>query len=578
MKRVLSNLKYYKKETVLGPLFKLFEALLELLVPLIVSYIIDKGIKADTPNKKMIIVMSILLIVVALVGFVFSIIAQFFNAKAAVGLSSKLRKNVYSKIQGLSYLQLDEIGTSSLITIMTNDVNQVQVGVNLTLRLFLRSPIVVFGALIMAFLIDVNLALIFLGVILLLLLVVLGIMFICIPLYKKVQNRLDEVTLSTRENLVGARVIRAFAKEKSEIEEFENKNRDLVSSQKIVGFVSSLMNPLTYVIVNFGIILLIYFGAIKVDGGVLSQGNIVALYNYLSIILVELIKLANLVITINKSIACGHRIDNVLSLKPNLKYTDEKVDDSSFIEYRNVSLQYNIGSDEKALENINFKVEKGQIIGIIGGTGSGKTSIINLLPHFYDATEGKVILDGKNVNSYNDEELRMRFGIVPQKAVLFRGTIRSNLLWGNANASENDLIEALEVSQAMDFVSKKEGGIDGIVEQNGANFSGGQKQRLSIARALTRKPEILILDDSTSALDYLTDFKLRSAIRKLSYKPTVFIVSQRTSSIQDADLIIVLDEGKMVGKGTHEELLNSCVEYQEIYYSQVRKEEKHDEK
>ena len=578
MKRVLSNLKYYKKETVLGPLFKLFEALLELLVPLIVSYIIDKGIKADTPNKKMIIVMSILLIVVALVGFVFSIIAQFFNAKAAVGLSSKLRKNVYSKIQGLSYLQLDEIGTSSLITIMTNDVNQVQVGVNLTLRLFLRSPIVVFGALIMAFLIEVNLALIFLGVILLLLLVVLGIMFICIPLYKKVQNRLDEVTLSTRENLVGARVIRAFAKEKSEIEEFENKNRDLVSSQKIVGFVSSLMNPLTYVIVNFGIILLIYFGAIKVDGGVLSQGNIVALYNYLSIILVELIKLANLVITINKSIACGHRIDNVLSLKPNLKYTDEKVDDSSFIEYRNVSLQYNIGSDEKALENINFKVEKGQIIGIIGGTGSGKTSIINLLPHFYDATEGKVILDGKNVNSYNDEELRMRFGIVPQKAVLFRGTIRSNLLWGNANASENDLIEALEVSQAMDFVSKKEGGIDGIVEQNGANFSGGQKQRLSIARALTRKPEILILDDSTSALDYLTDFKLRSAIRKLSYKPTVFIVSQRTSSIQDADLIIVLDEGKMVGKGTHEELLNSCVEYQEIYYSQVRKEEKHDEK
>lgn len=578
MKRVLSNLKYYKKETVLGPLFKLFEALLELLVPLIVSYIIDKGIKADTPNKKMIIAMSILLIVVALVGFVFSIIAQFFNAKAAVGLSSKLRKNVYSKIQGLSYLQLDEIGTSSLITIMTNDVNQVQVGVNLTLRLFLRSPIVVFGALIMAFLIDVNLALIFLGVILLLLLVVLGIMFICIPLYKKVQNRLDEVTLSTRENLVGARVIRAFAKEKSEIEEFENKNRDLVSSQKIVGFVSSLMNPLTYVIVNFGIILLIYFGAIKVDGGVLSQGNIVALYNYLSIILVELIKLANLVITINKSIACGHRIDNILSLNPNLKYTDEKVDDSSFIEYRNVSLQYNIGSDEKALKNINFKVEKGQIIGIIGGTGSGKTSIINLLPHFYDATEGKVILDGKNVNSYNDEELRMRFGIVPQKAVLFRGTIRSNLLWGNANASENDLIEALEVSQAMDFVSKKEGGIDGCVEQNGANFSGGQKQRLSIARALTRKPEILILDDSTSALDYLTDFKLRSAIRKLSYKPTVFIVSQRTSSIQDADLIIVLDEGKMVGKGTHEELLNSCVEYQEIYYSQVRKEEKHDEK
>ena len=578
MKRVLSNLKYYKKETVLGPLFKLFEALLELLVPLIVSFIIDKGIKADTPNKKMIIAMSILLIVVALVGFVFSIIAQFFNAKAAVGLSSKLRKNVYSKIQGLSYLQLDEIGTSSLITIMTNDVNQVQVGVNLTLRLFLRSPIVVFGALIMAFLIDVNLALIFLGVILLLLLVVLGIMFICIPLYKKVQNRLDEVTLSTRENLVGARVIRAFAKEKSEIEEFKNKNRDLVSSQKIVGFVSSLMNPLTYVIVNFGIILLIYFGAIKVDGGVLSQGNIVALYNYLSIILVELIKLANLVITINKSIACGHRIDNILSLNPNLKYTDEKVDDSSFIEYRNVSLQYNIGSDEKALENINFKVEKGQIIGIIGGTGSGKTSIINLLPHFYDVTEGKVILDGKNVNSYNDEELRMRFGIVPQKAVLFRGTIRSNLLWGNANASENDLIEALEVSQAMDFVSKKEGGIDGIVEQNGANFSGGQKQRLSIARALTRKPEILILDDSTSALDYLTDFKLRSAIRKLSYKPTVFIVSQRTSSIQDADLIIVLDEGKIVGKGTHEELLNSCVEYQEIYYSQVRKEEKHDEK
>ena len=574
MKKVLSNLKHYKKETILGPLFKLFEAMLELLVPLIVSYIIDKGIKTDIPDKKIIVIMSILLVGVALIGFLFSITAQFFNAKAAVGLSTKLRKNVYSKIQGLSYSQLDEMGTSSLITIMTNDVNQVQVGVNLTLRLFLRSPIIVFGALVMAFVIDANLALIFLGVIILLLLVVLGIMYICIPLYKKVQTRLDKVTLSTRENLVGARVIRAFAKEEAEINDFKQKNKNLVASQKIVGFVSSFMNPLTYVIVNFGIILLIHYGAIKVDSGILSQGNIVALYNYLSIILVELIKLANLVITINKSIACGNRIEGVLSLDSNLKHSDEQREDSSYIEYRNVSLKYHVGSDEKALSNINFNVEKGQIIGIIGGTGSGKTSVINLLPHFYDATEGTVTLEGKNVNSYNDEQLRMKFGIVPQKAVLFRGTIRSNLLWGNEDASEKDLIEALEVSQSMDFVSKKEGGIDSIVEQNGANFSGGQKQRLSIARALTRKPEILILDDSTSALDYLTDSKLRSAIRKLSYKPTVFIVSQRTSSIQDADLIIVLDEGKMVGKGTHEELLNSCVEYQEIYYSQVRKEEK----
>lgn len=574
MKKVLSNLKHYKKETILGPLFKLFEAMLELLVPLIVSYIIDKGIKTDIPDKKIIVIMSILLVGVALIGFLFSITAQFFNAKSAVGLSTKLRKNVYSKIQGLSYSQLDEMGTSSLITIMTNDVNQVQVGVNLTLRLFLRSPIIVFGALVMAFVIDANLALIFLGVIILLLLVVLGIMYICIPLYKKVQTRLDKVTLSTRENLVGARVIRAFAKEEAEINDFKQKNKNLVASQKIVGFVSSFMNPLTYVIVNFGIILLIHYGAIKVDGGILSQGNIVALYNYLSIILVELIKLANLVITINKSIACGNRIEGVLSLDSNLKHSDEQREDSSYIEYRNVSLEYHVGSDEKALSNISFNVDKGQIIGIIGGTGSGKTSVINLLPHFYDATEGTVTLEGKNVNSYNDEQLRMKFGIVPQKAVLFRGTIRSNLLWGNEDASEKDLIEALEVSQSMDFVSKKEGGIDSIVEQNGANFSGGQKQRLSIARALTRKPEILILDDSTSALDYLTDSKLRSAIRKLSYKPTVFIVSQRTSSIQDADLIIVLDEGKMVGKGTHEELLNSCVEYQEIYYSQVRKEEK----
>jgi ATP-binding cassette subfamily B multidrug efflux pump len=574
MKKILSHLKKYKKEAILGPLFKLFEAALELLIPLIVSTVIDKGINAEPVNKNLIIQFCLLLVGVALTGFLFSITAQYFNAKAAVGLSTSLRKTLYGKIQSLSYSELDEVGTSSLITRMTSDVNQVQTGVNLTLRLLLRSPIIVFGALIMACTIDLQLALIFIGVIVLLLIIVLGIMYVCIPLYKKVQGKLDSVTLSTRENLVGSRVIRAFAKEDEERQSYHQKNGSLAKAQKAVGLISGLMNPLTYIVVNFGVILLIHFGAIKVNDGILSQGDVVALYNYLSIILIELVKLANLVITINKSIACGNRINQVIDMKSTLINKDNDSHSDSYIEFKNVTLSYHKGSDEKALTNINFKVNKGEIIGIIGGTGSGKTSLINLLPHFYDVTEGQVIFEGRNVNSYPNEELRVKFGIVPQKAVLFTGTIKSNLLWGNNNASSNDIEEALEISQSKEFVLKKSKGLDSPVSQGGSNFSGGQKQRLCIARALVRKPDVLILDDSTSALDYATDAKLRKALRKLSYNPTIFIVSQRTSSIQDANKIIVLDEGKVVGIGTHEELLKNCEEYQEIYYSQVKKEER----
>ncbi|MDD6302261.1 MAG: ABC transporter ATP-binding protein [Bacillales bacterium] len=573
MKNILLHLRKYIKETILGPTFKLFEACLELLVPLIVAYIVDNGINNEKGiNKDLIIYSCLVMIGIAFLGFAFSITAQYFSAKAAVGASTSLRSSLYKKIQSLSYSELDKMGTSTLITRMTSDVNQVQTGINLTLRLFLRSPIIVFGALIMAFTISPRLALIFIVVIILLLFIVLGVMFICIPLYKKVQNKLDSVTLSTRENLVGARVIRAFTREEDEIKSYHKKNKELKETQKKVGLISGLMDPLTYIIVNFGIIILVYLGAIKVNVGDLSQGDIIALYNYMSIILVELVKLAKLIITMNKAIACSNRIEQVMKLESSLIHKENDISSHYYIEYNNVSLKYHKDS-LNSLSNISFSVNKGDTIGIIGGTGSGKTSLINLLCHFYDATNGFVSLNGKNVNSYNDEELREKIGIVPQKAVLFHGTIKSNLLWGNKNASMEDLNEALEISQSIDFVKNKEKGIDSVVEQNGANFSGGQKQRLCIARALVRKPEILILDDSTSALDYATDARLRLALKSLSYKPTIFIISQRTSSLQNADKIIVLDEGKVVGIGTHDELLNNCEEYQEIHYSQNKKED-----
>jgi ABC-type multidrug transport system fused ATPase/permease subunit len=573
MKKILSYLKEYKKETFLGPLFKLFEAGLELLIPLIVSSIIDKGIKQEIPNKEYILTMFFIMIGCSFVGFLFAIIAQYFSAKAACGLSSELRKQLFNKIQSLSYREFDEVGTSSLITRMTSDVNQVQVGVNLTLRLFLRSPIIVFGAMIMAFTISSKIALIFVGVIILLLIVVLGIMAICIPLYQKAQKKLDKLTLATRENLVGSRVIRAFGQEDDEIAAYQEKNQSLTKEQKLIGRVSSLMNPLTFALINIAIILLIYFSAIEVKNDVLTSGNVVALYNYLSLILVELIKLANLIITINKAIASGRRIEEVLNLESSLKVepSDEIKPHQHYLEFHHVQLKYHQKA-KSALEDISFNVDQGDTIGIIGGTGSGKTSLVNLIPHFYDVTAGEILLEGKNINQYDVTTLRNRIGIVPQKAVLFKGTIASNLAWRKLDASEEEMLEAIKLAQGEEIIQNKEDGLQSSVSQNGANFSGGQKQRLCIARALINHPEILIFDDSSSALDYSTDAKLRKSLASLPYHPTIFLVSQRTSSIQHATKIIVLDHGQMVDIGTHEELLTRCEAYQEIYYSQIKKE------
>lgn len=573
MKKTLSFLKNYKLQSILAPLFKLIEAFLELLVPIIVSAIVDKGINVATPDTQYILYMFLLMLGVGLVGFLFSITAQYFAAVAAVGLSTDLKKALFKKIQSLPYYSLDKVGSSSLVTRMTSDATQVQNGVNMTLRLFLRSPVIVFGALIMACTISLKISLIFLGVIIILLIVVLTIMFKCIPLNKKSQERLDSITLSTRENLVGARVIRAFSKEDSEIKSYQAKNEDLAKQQKHIGWINGLMNPLTYVILNAAIILVVYVGAINVNTGDLSQGNVIALYNYLSIILTELIKFASLIITINKAIACANRVESVLNIDDNLKFSDETNISTSYIEFNNVTLKYHEGSSP-ALKNISFKVNKGDTIGIIGGTGSGKTSLVNLLPHFYDASEGNVSLEGNNVNSYDLNVLRSKFGVVPQKAVLFKGTIRSNLTFRKKDATDEEIYDALKTAQGIDVVEKKETGLDSEVEQNGQNFSGGQKQRLCIARALVGKPDILILDDSSSALDYATDAKLRKALKHLDYKPTVFIVSQRTSSIAHCDKIIVLDNGEMVGIGTHEELLKNCEVYQEIHYSQTKKEDR----
>lgn len=571
MKKLLKYLKHYKLQSVLAPLFKLLEACFELIVPLIVAEIIDHGITAGW-GAGYVVKMCLILIALGVVGLISAVCAQFFAAKAAVGFSKELRSDLFKKIQSLSYYEIDKIGTSKMITRMTSDVNQIQSGVNLVLRLFMRSPFIVFGAMIMAFVISVTAGWVFAATIFVLCIVVFGIMLITIPLYKKSQANLDGVTAATRETLTGSRVIRAFCKEEEEIEEFNRRNVKLAASQNFAGKISALMNPLTFAIINSGIIALIYVGAIKVDSGSLSQGQVVALYNYMSQILIELIKLANLIITVTKSFACAGRINEILDMKSSLIHGEQAtvVDNAHYIEFKKVCASYSGGA--YALDNISFSAEKGQTIGIIGGTGSGKTTLVNLIPHFYDAVEGEVLIDGKNVNSIGDEKLREFCGIVPQTAVLFKGSVRDNLKWGNENASDEEIRQAVETACASDVIASKKGGLDEAVEQGGKNFSGGQRQRLTIARALVKKPEILILDDSASALDYATDARLRKNLRSIDYDPTVFIVSQRTSSVMNADKILVLDGGKLAGTGTHEELLATCPLYREIHYSQFEKE------
>ncbi len=567
MKNLFKYFKNYKKEVILAPTFKLLEALLELLIPIIVANIIDNGIKNN--DTTYIIKMVILMIGCGLVGLILSLIGQFFSAKAAVGFSTKLRRDLFKKLQELSFTQIDNLGTASMITRMTNDVNQLQTGINLTLRLFLRSPFVVFGAAIMASRIAPHVSHIFFITIGVLSIIVFGIILISLPMYKKTQENLDSVLEKTSENLTGSRVIRAFANEETEIENYNISTKKLEKQQNKVGNLSFLMNPLTYIVVNLAIILLINQGAILVSAGVILQGTVIALYNYMSQILVELIKLANLIVTMTKSIASGKRINQVFEIDTHtdvLENTNNQ--ELPYLVFDNVSLTYNM-SQEASLEKINFNLEKGQILGIIGGTGSGKSSLINLLLRFYDVTSGNIILDNQIIESYDPILLRDKVSIVPQKAVLFKGTIRSNILMGKEDATDEEIIEALEIAQAIDVVNSK-GGLDAVVEQNGRNYSGGQKQRLSIARSLIKKPEILILDDSSSALDYATDAKLRIALKNLDYHPTIIIVSQRTTSIEHADKILVLDDGEQVGFDNHDNLLKSCEVYQEIYYSQFK--------
>lgn len=571
MKKLLVYLKAYKKETILAPLFKMLEASFELFVPLVIAAIIDTGIEnKDVPY---IVRMAIVLVALAIVGLTCSLTAQYFSAKAAVGFAAKLKSALFAHIESLSFKEIDTLGTSTLITRMTSDINQVQSGVNLVLRLFLRSPFIVFGAMIMAFTIDVKAALIFVVAIPLLAIVVFGIMLVSIPLFKKVQGALDSVLGITRQNLTGVRVIRAFNKEQSEIENFDEKNAVLTGLQKFVGKISALMNPVTFIIVNGAIATLIWVGALRVDAGILSQGQVVALVNYMSQILVELVKLANLIITVTKAVACGNRIQSVFEIKPSMEEGSRRYSASSedgySVEFKNVNLCYNEGADS-SLTGIDFSVRKGETVGIIGGTGSGKSSLVGLIPRFYDATQGQVLVDGVNVNEYSFDELREHVGIVMQKAVLFKGTIRENLKWGKNDATDEELWAAIDAAQAREFVETKDGGLDFEIAQGGKNLSGGQKQRLTIARALVRKPDILILDDSASALDYATDAKLRAAIAALPGNMTVFIVSQRTASIMHADKIIVLDDGKIVGMGTQEELLENCEVYKEIYNSQFK--------
>ncbi len=575
MFKLLKYMGSYKKETVLAPLFKMLEAFFELLVPLVMADIIDVGIaNRDTGH---IVRMCLLMAALGLIGLVCSITAQFFAARAATGFSAKLKRALFAHVQSLSYTELDTLGTGRLITTMTSDINQVQNGVNLVLRLFLRSPVVVFGAMIMAFTIDSPSALTFVVAIPALSVVVFGIMLVSIPLYKKVQAGLDRVLVATRENLTGARVIRAFNKEEKETADFNEKNEALTGLQKFVGRISGLMNPVTYVIVNLATVVLIHRGAIRVYGGRITQGELVALVNYMSQILVELVKLANLIISVTKAIACGNRVQEIFEVESTLSDGAKSVPDKKgeyAVEFRDVSLRYkNAGAD--SLSGISFKVKPGQTVGVIGGTGSGKTSLVNLIPRFYEATGGQVLINGSPVADYPLAYLREIIGVVPQKAVLFKGTIRSNLLWGKPDASESELERAIETAQAADVVAAKENGLDSPVEQNGGNFSGGQRQRLTIARALVRRPEILILDDSSSALDFATEARLRKAIAE-DGGSTLFIVSQRAASIQHADLIIVLDDGAAVGMGSHSQLMESCEVYREIYESQFGKGEKAD--
>lgn len=601
MKRLLKYLKSYRKECVIAPLFKLLEAAFELFVPKVMASIIDVGIKnQDGPY---VIKMGLVLIALAVIGLSCAVTAQFFAAKAAVGFSTKLREVLFGHVEDLSFTDIDQAGTSTMITRMTSDVNQVQSGVNMTLRLFLRSPIVVFGAMIMAFTVDVDMAWIFVIAIPVLAIIVFGIMLLTMPLYKKVQSGLDKVLGITRENLTGVRVIRAFHQEETEKSRFEESNQALTSMQKFVGRISACMNPVTYVVVNLAVMILIYQGALKVQVGDLTQGQVVAILDYMSMILVELVKLANLIILMTKAMACADRVADVLEIgkeenglaqgvangqasedENSQKEAPEGFEtfvgasvsersDADYLVFDHVALKYR-GAGEETLEDVSFAVKKGDTVGVIGGTGSGKSSLVNLIPGFYPATEGKILFEGKDLASYEEDALRKRMGIVPQKAVLFQGTIRSNLLWGKPDATEEELWNALELAQAKEIVEGKDGKLDAEVAQNGRNFSGGQRQRLTIARALVRKPEILILDDSASALDYATDAKLRAAIKSIKDQTTTFIVSQRASSIRHADLIIVLDDGRVAGLGTHEELLQSCEVYQEIYYSQYPEERK----
>ena len=566
----MEYMKGYGKECILGPLFKLLEASFELMIPLVVAQIVDKGIVGGDTGY--IVKMCLLMVLLGVVGLISAVTAQYFAAKAAVGFSTRLRSALMRKLLGMSYSQVDTLGSSTMITRMTSDVNQVQNGVNLTLRLLLRSPFVVFGAMIMAFTIDAELALIFAAVIPLLSLVVFGIMLITMPMYKRVQAKLDGVTGAVRENLSGVRVLRAFCKESEEIHSFEERTDALVSSQLSAGRVSALMNPLTYVLINLAVVLLIHQGALRVDSGVLTQGMVIALYNYMSQILVELVKMANLIITMTKAVACGDRIGAILETDTSDELRGEDGREiCGAVEFRDVYAKY-AGAAGESLEQISFRVEPGQTVGVIGGTGAGKTSLVNLIPRLYDASRGTVLVDGVDVQQMDVRRLRSQIGIVPQKAVLFRGTIRENLRWGRADATDQDLWEALEVAQAREVVKDKPGELDAMIEQGGSDLSGGQRQRLTIARALVRKPKILIMDDSASALDHATDAKLRMAIRDMHHRPTTFIVSQRAASVRFADMILVLDDGMLVGKGSHEELLAACPVYQEIYYSQFPRE------
>lgn len=571
MKVILRFLRKYKLECVIAPLFKLLEACFDLMVPLVVRSIVDKGIaNGDTSY---ILKMCLVLVALGIIGLVCAVIAQYFAAKAAVGMATGMRHSLFSHLGRFSYSETDKLGTSSMITRMTSDVNQLQSGVNMSLRLFLRSPIIVFGAMIMAFFVNPDIALVFVVVIPVLSVIVFGVILAGIPLYRRVQSRLDRVTSLTRENLSGVRVIRAFNKESEEISEFETANGEHTKIQNFTGRITALMNPLTYVVVNLGIIAIIYFSAPAVNTGNMSQGELIAMYNYMTQILVELVKLANTIFLVTKALACARRIEAVFDTPTGMNIADdpttEGVENSPAVEFEGAALTYSSAS-APSVSGVNFKAQNGMTVGIIGGTGSGKTSLVNLIPRFYDATEGVVRFMGRDVREYDLEFLRTQIAVVPQKAVLFKGTVRSNLCWGRENATDDELWAALDIAQAADFIREKDGGLDARVEQKGRNFSGGQRQRLCIARAIVSKAPVLILDDSASALDFATEAKLRHAILNLDYNPCVFIISQRTSSISHADIILVLDDGAVVGQGTHEELLHGCDVYREIYESQFK--------